>query len=84
MGTKITTLMLCLVLSLSAIAQQKTDSFFNYQDVDRAIITTPVEFHIQDGIVIDNMNVNAAPVGSGLLILTMVSMLYFMMKKKGC
>ena len=74
--------MLCMAFSMPMIAQRKTDSFFNYQSDDRGPNTTPVEFFTKEEIGINNMNINPVPLGNGLLVLSMISTLYFIKKRK--
>ena len=81
MRTKIATLVLCLVLSLTIMAQRKTDAFFNYQDdrADRCLIILADE----EGLGLKNMEiVEHAPLGNGLLKLLVVSVFYSILKNR--
>ncbi|MBQ8223617.1 MAG: hypothetical protein IJZ87_09820 [Bacteroidales bacterium] len=83
MKVKITTLVLCLMLSIFMTAQQKNDSFFNYsyENAGRAIYTDPVPIQTDMGMTFQNMNVNA-PVGNGLIIMLGISIFYVIIKRK--
>lgn len=81
MRTKITTLVLCLVLSLTIMAQRKTDAFFNCQDdrADRSLIT----FVDEEGLGLKNMEiVEQVPLGDGLLVLLVVSVFYSILRNR--
>jgi len=80
MKTKITTFVLCMMLSMLITAQQKHDSFFNYQTHDRATDKTPVPTQSSDGQGFNNMHVT--PIGNGLFISTLISMVYVLSKRK--
>ena len=81
MRTKITTLVLCLVLSLTIMAQRKTDAFFNYQETRTD--TDFISFVDDDGFGLKNMEiVEHAPLGNGLLILLVVSVFYSILKNR--
>lgn len=82
MKKKIATLVLCVAFFMPMIAQQKTDSFFNYEGVSRAINKTPVPTYYVTEVGIDNMNVNATPLNGGLLSLSLVSFVYLFLKRK--
>ena len=81
MKVKIATLLLCMAFLMPVVAQQKTDSFFNYQDVGRAINKTPVPTYHDTEVGFNNMNVNAAPINGGLLPLTVVSFVYLLIRR---
>lgn len=81
MKTKITTLVLCMMLSMFMTAQQRNDSFFNYQNQERLIDETPVPFQTSDSHGFNNMHVNA-PLGNGLFIIAMISIVYVLSKRK--
>lgn len=82
MKTKLTTLVLCLVLTSHIMAQQKTDSFFTYQDLSSSNRATLVEFYTNDGTTIPNMNVNAASLEDGFFVLSLICMLYLIARRK--
>ncbi len=82
MKVKIATLLLCMAFLMPVVAQQMTDSFFNYQDVGRAINKTPVPTYHDTEVGFNNMNVNAAPINGGLLPLTLVSFVYLLIRRK--
>ena len=83
MKTKVTALLLFVVMSLSVMAQQKTDSFFNYDTYSESRLDTRVLPAETLGTSFTNMNVNVdAPVGNGLFILTCVGVFYVVLKKK--
>lgn len=81
MKTKFATLVLCLVMSLSIEAQQKTDSFFYSQAetrLDKRVL--PVE---TQGTSFANMDVNVdVPVGNGMFLLLGISVVYVVFKMK--
>ncbi len=80
---KVATLLLFVVVSFSVMAQQKSDSFFNYDTygesrIDKRVL--PVETL---GTSFSDMNVIVdAPVGNGLYILICVAALYAIYKNK--
>lgn len=82
MKVKIATLLLCMAFLMPMVAQQKTDSFFNYQEVGRAINKTPVPTYHGSEVGFINMNVNATPLNGGLLSLTVVSLVYLLIRRK--
>lgn len=81
MKVKITTLVLCVMLSVCVSAQQKHDSFFDYKDYERAIDMTPVPFQTSDGHGFNDMHVNA-PLGNGIFITVLISFAYILSKRK--
>lgn len=83
MRKKITTLVLCMMLSMFMTAQQRNDSFFNYsyENGSRAITGDPVPLQTDTGMTFKNMNVNA-PIGDGLIIMLGISMFYVTIKRK--
>lgn len=80
MKTKFATLLLCMVFMLHGKAQ--SDGFFNYQSTERAINETPVPFYPKEEQGFQNMNVNAAPLGNGFVVLTSISLLYVFLRRK--
>lgn len=80
---KVATLLLFVVVSCSVMAQQKSDSFFNYDTysesrIDKRVL--PVETL---GTSFSDMNVYVdAPIGNGLYILICVGALYAIFKNK--
>ena len=82
MKVKIATLLLCMAFLMPMVAQQKTDSFFNYQEVGRAINKTPVTTYYDSEVGFSNMNVNATPLNGGLLSLAVVSLVYLLIRRK--
>jgi hypothetical protein len=80
---KVATLLLFVVVSCSVMAQQKSDSFFNYNTysesrIDKRVL--PVETL---GTSFSDMNVYVdAPIGNGLYILICVGALYAIFKNK--
>lgn len=82
MKVKIATLLLCMAFLMPMLAQQKTDSFFNYQEVSRAINKTPVPTYYDSEVGFTNMNVNATPLNGGLLLLTVISFVYLLIRRK--
>lgn len=83
MRKKITTLVLCMMLSMFITAQQRNDSFFNYsyENGGRAVNTDPVPIQTDMGMTFQNMNVNA-PIGNGLIIMLGMSIFYVTIKRK--
>ena len=82
MKVKIATLLLCMAFLMPMVAQQKTDSFFNYQDGSRAVNKTPVPTYYDSEVGFSNMNVNATPLNQGILPLTVVSFVYLLIRRK--
>ena len=83
MKNKVTTLVLFVVLSSSVMAQQKSDSFFNYDIYSETRLDTRVLPVETLGTSFADMDVNVdAPVGNGLLILMCVGVIYAMLKNK--
>lgn len=82
MRKKITTLVLCTILSIPLMAQLKTDAFFNYQVVERAIDYTPVNVYYDTEVGFNNMNINATPLDGEIFILTLVSFVYCLKRRK--
>ena len=83
MKKKVTTLVLFVVLSSSVMAQQKSDSFFNYNTYGETRIDTRVLPVETLGTSFADMNVNVdAPVGDGLFILMCIGVIYAMLKNK--
>ena len=80
MKTKFATLLLCMFFMLHGKAQ--SDGFFNYQSTERAINETPVPFYPKEEQGFQNMNINAAPLGNGFVILSAVSILYVFLRRK--
>lgn len=71
------------------MAQLKTDSFFNYSVDDaetRKIYGDEslrrYSFNFVSDIEFSNMNMGTAPVGEGLVILTSISMIYLVIRRK--
>ena len=60
----------------------QSDGFFNYQSAEREINETPVPFSPREEQGFQNMNINAAPLENGLVVLTTISLLYFFIKRK--
>lgn len=84
MKKKVTTLVLFVVMSSSVMAQQKSDSFFNYNTYSETRVDTrvlPVET-LGTSFADMNVNVDAAPIGDGLLILMCIGVIYAMLKNK--
>ena len=80
---KVATLLLFVVVSCSVMAQQKSDSFFNYDTYSESRIDTRVLPVETLGTSFSDMNVNVdAPIGNGLYILTCVGALYAIFKNK--
>ena len=83
MKKKITTLVLFVVMSSSVMAQQKSDSFFNYNTYGETRIDMrdlPVETL---GTSFSDMNIYVdAPIGNGLFILMCIGVVYAMFKNK--
>ncbi len=80
MRTKIATLVLCLVMSFSISAQQRTDSFFNYRESRLDTRILPVE---TQGSSFADMNVYVdAPLGNGVFILLAIGLVYVFLKRK--
>ena len=83
MKKKVTTLILFVVMSSSVMAQQKSDSFFNYNTYGETRIDTRVLPVETLGTSFADMNVNVdAPIGNGLLILICIGVVYAMLKNK--
>lgn len=83
MKNKVTTLVLFVVLSSSGMAQQKSDSFFNYDTYSETRLDTRVLPVETLGTSFSDMDVNVdAPVGNGLLVLMCVGVIYAMLKNK--
>ncbi len=83
MKNKVTTLVLFVVLSSSGMAQQKSDSFFNYDTYSETRLDTRVLPVETLGTSFCDMDVNVdAPVGNGLLVLMCVGVIYAMLKNK--
>ena len=80
MKTKFATLLLCMFFMLHGKAQ--SDVFFKYQSTERAINETPVPFYPKEEQGFQNMNINAAPLGNGFVILSAVSILYVFLRRK--
>lgn len=89
MRKKITTLVLCVALTIPLMAQLKTDSFFNYSIYgvrektyhDNApLLKYPVYF--DSDIEFSNMDMDDAPVGEGLAILAFASVVYYIVRRK--
>jgi hypothetical protein len=80
---KVATLLLFVVVSCSVMAQQKSDSFFNYDTYSESRIDTRVLPVETLGTSFSDMNVNVdAPIGNGMFILVAVGFIYTMLKKK--
>ena len=80
---KVATLLLFVVVSYSVMAQQKSDSFFNYDTYSESRIDTRVLPVETLGTSFSDMNVNVdAPIGHGLYILICVGALYAIFKNK--
>lgn len=78
MKTKITTLLLCLVVSLSSIAQQKTDGFFNHDNSRYTISEIPIEMN---ELSFNSMNISEqAPLGNGVFLLACIAIIYVVYK----
>ena len=83
MKKKITTLVLFVVMSSSVMAQQKSDSFFNYSTYGETRLDMRVLPIETLGTSFADMNVNVdAPIGNGLFILMCIGVVYAMLKKK--
>lgn len=79
MKTKIATLVLCLVVTLSMSAQKRTDAYFNYQTPEQRGLYIPVLTPGDIGF--DDMYVNT-PIGNGLFVLLGISVVYLVIKRK--
>ncbi len=80
---KVATLLLFVVVSYSVMAQQKSDSFFNYDTYSESRIDTRVLPVETLGTSFSDMNVNVdAPIGNGLYVLICVGALYALLKNK--
>lgn len=80
---KVATLLLFVVVSCSVMAQQKSDSFFNYDTYSESRIDTRVLPVETLGTSFSDMNVNVdAPIGNGLFILMCIGILYTFLKNK--
>lgn len=80
---KVATLLLFVVVSYSVMAQQKSDSFFNYDTYSESRIDTRVLPVETLGTSFSDMNVNVdAPIGNGLFILMCIGILYTFLKNK--
>lgn len=80
---KVATLLLFVVVSCSVMAQQKSDSFFNYDTYSESRIDTRVLPVETLGTSFSDMNVNVdAPIGNGMFILVAAGFIYRMLKKK--
>ena len=83
MKKKVTTLVLFVVMSSSVMAQQKSDSFFNYNTYGETRLDTRVLPVETLGTSFADMNVNVdAPIGNGVYILMCIGVIYAMLKKK--
>lgn len=88
MKVKIATLMLYMFCIIHVNAQQKTDGFFNekYKAYTRAYVSPNAGLNQTSGVGIDNMNINidegSVPLGNGLLVLTVISTSYLMLRRK--
>ncbi len=80
MKTKFATLLLCMFFVTHSKAQ--SDGFFKYQITERAINETPVPYFTREDLGFQNMNVNAAPIGNGLLVLSAVSLIYVLSSRR--
>lgn len=80
MKTKFATLLLCMFFVIHGKAQ--SDGFFNYQSAERAINETPVPFSPREEQGFQNMNINAAPLENGLVVLFTISLLYVFLRRK--
>lgn len=80
MKTKFATLLLCMFFVTHSKAQ--SDGFFKYQITERAINETPVPYFTREELGFQNMNVNAAPIGNGLLVFSAVSLIYVLSSRR--
>ncbi len=80
MKTKFATLLLCMFFVTHSKAQ--SDGFFKYQITERAINETPVPYFTREELGFQNMNVNAAPIGNGILVLSAVSLIYVLSSRR--
>lgn len=80
MKTKFATLLLCMFFVTHSKAQ--SDGFFKYQITERAINETPVPYFTREELGFQNMNVNSAPIGNGLLVLSAVSLIYVLSSRR--
>lgn len=80
---KVTTLLLFVVMSFSSMAQQKTDSFFNYDAYGESRLDKRILPAETLGTSFTDMNVLVdAPVGNGLFLLMCIGVLYAVLKNK--
>ena len=63
-------------------SKAQSDGFFKYQITERAINETPVPYFTREELGFQNMNVNAAPIGNGLLVLSAVSLIYVLSSRR--
>ena len=87
MRVKIATLMLYMFCIIHVNAQQKTDGFFNYQyqGEERGYnFLKAAKLNCVYGVDITNMEIEAEPasLGSGLLVLSVISTSYLAIKRK--
>lgn len=86
MKTKITTLLLCVALSMPMKAQLKSDTFFYEPIFSSKINTTPTDYGTYYAIEFENMEIEpmpeSVPIKSGMLLLTIFSSMYVMFKRK--
>lgn len=86
MKTKITTLLLCMVLSMPILAQLKSDAFFYEPTFSGKIITTPTEFGTFYAIEFENMEIEpmpvTVPIKNGVPLLAIFSSVYLIFKIK--
>ena len=80
MKTKFATLLLCMFFVTHSKAQ--SDGFFKYQITERAINETPVPYFTREELGFQNMNVNSAPIGNGLLVLSAASLIYVLSSRR--
>ncbi len=80
MKTKLATIVLCMFFMLHGNAQ--SDGFFKYQISERAINDTPTPYFTGEELGFQNMNVNAAPLGNGLILLSSVSLIYVLLSRR--
>lgn len=91
MKNKITTLVLCMVLSIPLMAQLKTDSFFNYSFVgnaraqqyheDTELLVCRIDFDSEIEFADMDMGEEVS-VGDGFIILASVSLFYLVIRRK--
>ena len=79
MKTKITTLVLCLVLSLTIMAQRKTDAFFSSIDNNTRLSYLPVDM---DEFSFESMSIyeQEVPIDNGLLVLATIAIIYMVFR----